>query len=250
MISRIAVIVMSVLVLWGCKKQSPEQVAAGKIVEHFKSNPLQLAPEETPVDGVRRWVSSNSIHKIDEVYYSYGGDIALVLNKLLARATDKGEMPHLACNASANALMEILQAQGYETRRTFLFYDGEPSLKSHTFLEVRNPEKDRWEIQDPDYDIYYVERSSGDRVGTAQLLNEPLENFTPCKAPGDCGWHHAERLKLYFGAVGYKQKRTNPWVVVNAKRFDIEKSYKGGETFRNFINVSWGKGAAEIKVQP
>jgi len=45
---------MGTLLLAGCEKSSPEQVAASKIVEHCKSDPLQLAPGETAVDGIRR----------------------------------------------------------------------------------------------------------------------------------------------------------------------------------------------------
>jgi len=241
------------LALVGCGPEEEsadvrEQVAATKIATLLHENTPPLATGESPVDGVRRWVTVNSIHEIDEEYYGYGGDIALILDRLRAHAEGNGQPPHLECSTRANALMQILSAQGHETRRAYLFSDAQPQLKSHVLLEVRRD--GRWEIQDPDYGVYYIDRETGERVGTERLQREPLDRFMPCKAPDDCGWQHAEVLRTYFGAVGYKFQSGRPRVVVNTARFDMDKVYDSSETFADFIENDWGKGLAETETLP
>lgn len=230
---------------------SAEHEAAADVVAFLSQVPLDASTEENEIDRARRFVTNNSIHEIDDEFYSYGNDIALILSKILGHAKTGRDAPHLECSTRTNALMRILEVQGIATRRVYAFSDKRTKLRSHTFLEVKNPETGAWEIHDPDYGIIYVERASGRRVSADRLLTEPLDAFTPCVNPGDCGWEHAEALRDYFGAVGYKDGRRPPHVLVNPVRFDIQKTYEGDAgtyRFADYVRDEWGKNLAEIRM--
>jgi hypothetical protein len=235
-------------------EKKAERAAAAKIVEHLRISPLQRLEGDTVVDGVRRFVTDNTVHKIDEVFRSYRGDMALILTKILQRARGEADAPHLECSKRANAMSLILTAQGIRNRRTYLFSGALPRLESHTFVEYWNEASGQWEIQDPDYAVFYIDATTGARVGAERLLREPIDSLQPCKAVGDCGWHHAEQLRDYFDAVGFKEEGRDPVLHVNPARFDMTKRFaaKDGESYdlRTFVMTDWGKSRATINVLP
>jgi hypothetical protein len=74
--------------------------------------------------------------------------------------------------ARSNLMSAVLEKLGYETRIIALFDTDDEGLRSHTFLEVRNPETGRWETQDPDFDLYWISKSSGLRVSLAEAAED------------------------------------------------------------------------------
>jgi hypothetical protein len=62
---------------------------------------------------------------------------------------------------------------GYETRIIALFDTDGEGLRSHTFLDVKNPGTGKWETQDPEFDLYWMSKSSGVRVSLA----DAAENY-------------------------------------------------------------------------
>ena len=76
---------------------------------------------------------------------------------------------------------------GYETRIIALFDTDGEGLRSHTFLDVKNPGTGKWETQDPEFDLYWMSKSSGVRVSLADAA-ENLSDLEPCHQPGACGW--------------------------------------------------------------
>jgi hypothetical protein len=235
-------------------EKKAERAAAAKIVEHLRDSPPQGLEGDTTIDGVRRFVTNNSVHKIDDVFRSYRGDMALILTKILQRARGKADPPHLECSKRANAMSLILTEQGIRNRRTYLFSDDSPRLETHTFVEYWNEASRQWEIQDPDYAVFYIDAATGARVGAERLLREPIDRFQPCKAVGDCGWHHAEQLRDYFDAVGFKEEGHDPLLQVNPARFDMAKRFAANDResydLRTFVMTDWGKSRATINVLP
>jgi hypothetical protein len=72
----------------------------------------------------------------------------------------------------------VLTALGYRTRDVAIF-DSHSNLKSHSFLEVLNPKTGHWETQDANFDIYWRDKQTGERISLAQRA-EGLDAIEPC----------------------------------------------------------------------
>jgi hypothetical protein len=86
--------------------------------------------------------------------------MSLQLAYLLMQKGLRAEPVHMECSTRTNLMKSILQALGYDTRVVAIF-NSKTNLRSHSFLEVMNPETKRWETQDVDYDIYLAQQSVG-----------------------------------------------------------------------------------------
>jgi hypothetical protein len=149
--------------------------------------PEQVKPEER-FDAVRQFIHRNSRHGDDAEFRKLLGKKYLMAEGMIAYATGHRSEPiHLLCGARSNLMSAVLEKLGYETRIIALFDTDDEALRSHTFLEVRNPETGRWETQDPDFDLYWISKSSGLRVSLAEAA-EDLSKLEPCHRPGACGW--------------------------------------------------------------
>jgi hypothetical protein len=149
--------------------------------------PEQVKPEKR-FDEVRQFIHRNSRHGDDAEFRKLLGRKDLIAEGMVAYATGQRSEPiHLLCGARSNLMSAVLEKLGYETRIIALFDTDDEELRSHTFLEVRNPETGKWETQDPDYDLYWISKSSGLRVSLAEAA-EDLSNVEPCHRPDLCGW--------------------------------------------------------------
>jgi hypothetical protein len=158
------------------------------------------------IDFVRTYVYSHSVHKIDAEHDDYAFDTPRVLAMLVAHQQDGAALPHLSCGPRAFAMREILEGLGISSRLVSVFSDDFDDFPSHTFLDVLNTETGRWEVQDPDRNVYYMD-DSGQRVGTLRLVLGDLSTVTPHSADAS-GWaatgmtrlrdHWFEAL-LFFG---------------------------------------------------
>ena len=177
-------------------KQYRLQEAAKKLIHH-----LQLKPENSfhqNVDQVRLFINRNSVHRIDERFYRYWKTPEKMIDLMTEHAIQNGPAPHMECSSRAGAMRVILRSLGFQTRAVALYQQDNNKWKSHSFLEVLNPETETWEIQDPDYNIYWINIAAGNRVGTIDLLKEARTKFVPCLAPGNCGWgkKNDEKMKI------------------------------------------------------
>ncbi len=190
----------------------------------------QDLPFHQRIDRIRDFVNTNSIHKIDDEFWSYRNDDALVVSRLIDRYLGRGDPPHLECSGRSGVMGKIIRRIGMDVRSVSIYQHRQSvGFRSHTFLEVFNGQTSRWEIADPEYDLYYVDRITGARASTQDLLTRPLDEFIPCSESGRCGWHitssdgaKAGNLSDYFGlaAVKHNGKRL---LMVNNQRFDLEK---------------------------
>lgn len=155
-------------------------------------------------DHLRIHINRHSAHNIDAEFHRYWGQPEMYA-RFLAALEGQGPPPHMECSSRSGLMRGLLGAGGYATRGVAIYrrVDGR-TWQSHSFLEVQNPANGRWEIQDPDYDVYWVERVSGERVGIRELLSGALDSYEPCHDEG-CGWHIASRegiavadLRSYF----------------------------------------------------
>jgi hypothetical protein len=147
----------------------------------------------------------------------------------------------MECSTRSNLMGLILQALSYETRIVAIF-DSRSNLKSHSFLEVLNPETGSWETQDPDYDIYWRSKMSGGRLSLAESAQD-LGAIEPCGRSG-CGWDHqsregqrAEKLRSYLDIISITAKKKTQRYTVYTSRADVSATYKKGRKQGTFCEV-------------
>jgi hypothetical protein len=189
------------------------------------------------LDKVRTFIHDNSIHKIDEDFRLNQGKPDQFLAGLLAHAKGSAAKIHMECSSRTNAMQHILKALGYDTRVIAIF-DTRTNLRSHSFLEVMNPETKHWETQDADYDIYWRSKSSGERISLADFA-QSTDEIEPC-GRGDCGWSHANKLKRlisYLDIVSITAKEKNLRFALYTSRAQLNRTYSKGKKQGVFCEV-------------
>jgi hypothetical protein len=175
------------------------------------------------IDFVREFVYENSIHKMDEEFWEYAYDTPRVLDMLYDTYANDAPPPHLLCDPRSYAMAEILGNLSIRRRVVYVFTDSlGDEVQSHTFLEVFNEDFERWEVQDPDYNIYWQDSRTGERLSTLQLLLDDLETSIPRSSSQVYVDFALERLKPYYFEV---MVYPGGGGVVNIERFNQENPY-------------------------
>ena len=196
-------------------------------------------------DKVRAFINDNSDHEIDEEFRANSGNPAAYAAGVVAYAKRLSPEPvHMECSTRSSLMESILEALGYETRRIAVFDSHhEKNLRSHSFLEVKNPETQQWETQDPDYDIYWRSMNSNNRVSLAEAA-ENMDAIEPCGRES-CGWNHvsrektnADKLKEYLDIIGVIENRGQLRYAMYTSRADLKRLYTNGSEQGTFCEVS------------
>lgn len=141
-------------------------------------------------DYVRNYVWEHSVYNMDEEFFSYWGDEPHIIGMMLAYArgeTDK--RPHMECSSRGGLVQNVLAALGYRVRSVDIYLHAR-NYPAHSFLEVLNPETQRWEIHDADFNIFWRDTQTGARAGIVDMMAAAdLNRFVPCLSPDHCGWH-------------------------------------------------------------
>lgn len=254
-------LVMSLLLQWGASQPAIAQTAPvtlptlnrlaykataasqkdlAQIVQMIQAQPF--TSESAKIDFVRNWVYENSIHLIDKDHDQYAFRPATVLSMLWQTYSTGAPPPHLSCGPRTWALKIILDQLGIPSRVVMIFTDDNPGISSHTFLEVFDWESADWVVQDPDFNIYYINQRTRQRLSTLQLLLGDLSAIVPVSG-AKVGWqeNEVEHLKQhYFEALLYMNHLhgKKSVVMVNLDRFDLNKRFAGNDnsTFPEFAN--------------
>jgi hypothetical protein len=191
------------------------------------------------IDKVRTFINDNSQHKIDQAFRANQGNAAAFAGGVLAHAKGEAEPVHMECSTRSNLMGRVLSALGYETRMVAIF-DSQTNLKSHSFLEVLNPKTGLWETQDADYDIYWRNIASTQRISLAEAA-EAIDEIEPCGREG-CGWEHesregirAQKLKSYLDIITIKGKDVR--YALYTSRADLSRTYSKGQKKGAFCDV-------------
>ena len=199
-------------------------------------------------DKLRELVNAHSLHK------SGNAKIENAHARLYEYAAGQSTRPPLLQDeARAYILRDLLYIKGFKARLVTLFH-GE-TLAPHTLVEVYNPRRRRWELQDPDYNIFFTLKGSIQRSAAADMVAGPLSDFTPCLMENYCDWQsvspegmRAEDLRPYFAAA-YIHGREE--LLVNKNRLDLRetKQMPDGETV-TFCSLYADYCAEEIRILP
>lgn len=195
-----------------------------------------FASETERIDFIRNWVNQNSIHLIDKEHDEYAFKAPIVLTKLWQTYLTGQAPPHLSCGPRAVAMQKILEELGIPARLVYIFSDNYDQVQSHTFLEVLNSATNRWEIQDPDFNIYYVDLRTQKRLATAELIWGDLDILVPQSSIVQ-GWEENNVVVLkqgYFEAMMYpaQQKNAKSVILINNNRFDPAKVFTDNGNIR------------------
>ncbi len=195
-------------------------------------------PFHAKLDRMRAFLNTHAHHRMDKEFWRIHaeGDGIGYLQRIRAHAEGKTDKKApMDCSTRSNLMSKMLQDQGYETRIVALF-DTDKTTRSHTVVDIKNPETGRWETQDPDYDLYWKSTNTGERISIADESGD-LENIIPCSA-SHCGWDNvgqdgqkATTVKLMLDIIGVTRKGVDVRYAVYTPRADLSATFKnGGET--------------------
>ena len=209
-----------------------------KIVSLVKQQNFQTKTAQ--IDYVREFIYQNSKHGLDAESAKYRLELPVTLNMLWNYYQTHTNPPLLECSSRTVAMLYILDALGMRSRMVNVFTSDFDTLRSHTFLEAYNPDSGHWEVQDPDYDVYYVYKANSARVSTSQILLEPLDHFqVQSKFPDQLDTASHSILSHYFQAVVFHDELGGVDMgIVNTSRF---KFTGGGKDLYSYVKRSFGK---------
>ena len=202
------------------------------------------------IDFIRNFVYENSINLIDDEHDKYALNTQKVLNMLYNFYKTGNNPPHLSCGPRALAMKAILDNLSIENRIVNIFCDDFDSIQSHTLLEVFISDENRWEVQDPGYNIFFMDSNSLERLSSANLLFGSMKNVIVCSNNKSSGWeklYDFENVNKnnYFEAVMYDNSKENKKsvILVNTNRFSVSKIFEknGGMNFIQYANKHYGK---------
>lgn len=194
------------------------------------------------LDTVRTFINDNSVHKIDKAFRANRGNADAFAAGMLAHAKGSAAEPvHMECSTRTNSMNRILKELGYDTRIVAIF-NSKTNLRSHSFLEVMNPETKRWETQDADYDIYWRSKGSDRRISLADAA-QSIDDIEPC-GRNECGWTHvsregikAEGLMKYLDIISITAKQKAIRYALFTSRADLNRTYTKGSKQGSFCEV-------------
>jgi hypothetical protein len=215
------------------------QAAAAEII-----GLLELPPDadfHTRSDAVRAFINDHSSHNIDAEFYADWPHPYLMAEKVIAHARGaRAAPPHMECSTRTTLMSAILRQMGFATRRIDIYDAG--TLRSHTFLEVMNPDTGAWETQDPDYDIYWRRAGSPERVSISEAAGD-LDNIVPCGRTS-CRWSissregtRAEALRDYLDFIVVRERASSRRYTVHTARADPAKVYEHRSRTGTFCDV-------------
>jgi Ca2+-binding RTX toxin-like protein len=155
-------------------------------------------------DATREWCRATSVHANGAWWQAHANDGYYVLEQMYKTAIgDPGaETVELLCGNMVDIMSAIYSTLGIQSRAVWLYRNNDDFFGGHTFLEVLNPGTGKWEIQDGDYNVYYVNVRTGERASALDMMYAPdVELFVPVNQQAT-GWTatDAEALRLvsYF----------------------------------------------------
>jgi len=215
------------------------QAAAMEIVGLIELPPG--ADFHTKVDAVRTFINDHSRHEADAEFYADWRTPYVMAEKVVAYARGIRSAPaHMECSTRTALASAVLRGMGFATRRIDI-YDA-ATLNSHSFLEVRNPDTGSWEVQDPDYDIFWRRASSAERVSTLEVAGR-LEDVVPCGRTG-CGWSISSRegiqakdVRVYLDFIVVRERTPSRRFTMHTVRADPAKVYSYRSRTGTFCEV-------------
>ncbi len=195
------------------------------ILSLMREQEFSSATEE--IDFIRAFINTNSIHLGDEEFWEYSYDTNIVLGMMYETYLNDAPPPHMLCDTRTYAMKALVKELGYIAREVHVFSDDFDTLQSHTFLEVYNEKTKMWEIQDPDFNICYVDEGTSNRLSVTHLVMGNLDHITPCSAsPEQTELVKTVLMDHYYEAAVILGAPEQSFILINTARFSLVESKK------------------------
>ncbi len=189
------------------------------------------------IDLVREFIYGNSVKEFDSKHQEYARNMTYVLHKLYLSDLSGGKSkPHLSCGPRALAMKLILEKAGIQSRLVHLFSDNFSFFGDHTLLEVFNPDTQKWEIQDPDSNAYFIDTRTKERASIAEMIFDDIANFSLASGrveETEKDWQERVMTHYFEGAVyDFEISQSSKSVFIyNPERLSLDKKFLDEEEF-------------------
>jgi hypothetical protein len=183
-----AVLVAGAVALWDLIRESRSEARVAREAAQVAAMIPRPDDHSLAFDAVRAFVFDHSVHDVDDPEFDELRRHLAFTTALMARATGARAKPvPMECATRSNAMGAMLRELGYQTRQVAMFDTDSPILRSHTFLDVLNPDTGLWESQDPDRNLYWWNPTTKTRASLFDGAESALLSLEPCPSDG-CGW--------------------------------------------------------------
>ncbi|MDQ7036825.1 MAG: hypothetical protein Q9P01_18925 [Anaerolineae bacterium] len=177
----------------------------------------------------------------------YAADFSDAMQSVFNHWANATDAPQLYCNGMSTGMLTVFQEVGIESRLVFLYGAVSGWFTQHTFLEVFNSDTQRWEVQDPTFNLYYVDTETGERVSAERMVFGDLDTLVGCNTDGTCSREViSETVEEYLGAFRSGHAADEVWI--NPNRLNISQRITGQENnnFPEFISRMTGIAQRDI----
>ncbi|ENB9665934.1 hypothetical protein ABJB81_004317 [Pseudomonas putida] len=141
-------------------------------------------------DVARELLANNTIHSDGDWWAAHANDpyyaAEHIYKTVIGDPTAEGV--ELLCGNMVNVFSGVCAELGLQKRTIWTYSDTQGFFQGHTYIEIFNTTTNKWEIQDADYNVYYTDIRTGERIGVMDMMNaDDVEYFIPHNAQAS-GW--------------------------------------------------------------
>ena len=204
-------------------------------------NPGQFDHSDQLIDSVRNYVHNNSIHREQTPYHINRAFVtdSVIKDLYLYHHGESDVIPELSCSPYAWVMRRLLLAVDIPSRVLIYFHVKGKVLMSHTVLEVYNESSNRWQLQDPDLGVYFMDTIRDQRVSFNAMKGLDSNAYVPCDND-TCTWDLIyydlrDKEQLAIAKYYYFKERYKDQVVLidgslienRLDSFDVYKYFEG-----------------------
>ncbi|PVZ32925.1 calcium-binding protein [Pseudomonas sp. CC120222-01a] len=141
-------------------------------------------------DVARELLATNTIHSDGEWWAAHANDPYYTAEQIYKTVIGDptAENVELLCGNMVDVFSGVCAELGLQKRTIWTYSDTQGFFQGHTYLEIFNTTTNKWEIQDADYNVYYTDVRTGERIGVMDMMNaDDVEFFIPNNAQVS-GW--------------------------------------------------------------
>ena len=160
-------------------------------LEKFSAACLKDLPAKTDTQKIinlRHCIYTHTVFSTDKKMQVLWMDRAAMMKWLNDYATQSTKTPPpMECFYRARTLSRALKLLGYKAHTMVVTHEAD-NFYDHVTVEVFNPDTNKWEIQDPSFDVQYVSKKDKSVAGPKEWLTWGFDKMQPCNFDGKCGW--------------------------------------------------------------
>lgn len=151
-------------------------------------------------DTARELLATNTVHSDGAWWAVHGNDPFYTAEQIYKTVIGDptAETVELLCGNIVNVFSGLCAELGLQKRSIWTYSDSQGFFQGHTYIEIFNTTTNKWEIQDADYNVYYTDIRTGERVGVMDMMKaSDIEYFIPNNSQTS-GWAEtgADALRL------------------------------------------------------